>query len=223
VDASGQVVFVLKVIVGLGPMAVYFLVLGLVNSRSRPHLVSSRVDFVLLAIAFYPVMLWPVLTLIEKGHAAAAALAAAGVLAAFLWLLPARRGSWVIYHASLPQCARLIRQAARREGWQVVTPDDHRPHRRLGIPQAGLDIRLESFPWLRNVTLHFTCRHPAGVEAADRLVCGLFEEIKGEQLLPSPAGASLVVIGACLLGLPMWYLVNNMNAIVDVVARVLRA
>ena len=39
-------------------------------------------------------------------------------------------------------------------------------------------------------------------------------------MLPSPTGASMVVIGAALLGVPMYYLLNHMNAIVDVVKHI---
>jgi hypothetical protein len=79
-------------------------------------------------------------------------------------------------------------------------------------------------PWLRNMTLRIK---PAGnqpsLEARDALLATLDRELRKESMLPSAAGAGLVVIGATLLGLPMWYLFSNMNAIVDVVRRMLLA
>ena len=51
----------------------------------------------------------------------------------------------------------------------------------------------------------------------------VFEEMAAEGLLPSPTGASLVLIGAALLGVPMWYLLHHMGAIVDVVRQILFA
>ena len=44
VDAPAHVVFVLEVLIALGPLAVYFLGLGLVNSQPRPCLVNARAD-----------------------------------------------------------------------------------------------------------------------------------------------------------------------------------
>ena len=46
-------------------------------------------------------------------------------------------------------------------------------------------------------------------------------EIRREAMLPSPAGASMVVIGAALLGVPMWYLFHHMDAIASAVRQVL--
>src|SRR4030095_5258207 len=96
VNATDQVVFVLQIILVMGPLAVYFLGLGLVNSQARPSLVNARADFVLLTIAFLPIFIGPVLFLIQHNclWIAGGVLAAVGGI--FWFLLPPRQSAWVV-------------------------------------------------------------------------------------------------------------------------------
>ena len=87
----------------------------------------------------------------------------------------------------------------------------------MRITQTGL-------PWLRSVTLHTEGPATAEARAARReLIAALREEFQSETMLPSATGASLVLIGATLLGLPMWYFFHNIHAIVETVRRILSA
>ncbi len=218
-DSADQVVFVLQLILALGPLALYFLALGLVNSQSHPCLINARVDFVLLAVAFLPVMIGPMLLLIEHGHALIAAGVVAGMAALFRALLPARRGAWVIYNVSREQCRVLMERACRRLNWSVTVADDQ-----IRVSPVHLVITQSALPWLRNVALRIRCLGGVGGEdAQEQLIDALASEIQRESMLPSPMGASLVVIGAALLGMPMWYLFHHMDAIVDVVRQILFA
>lgn len=216
-DARDQVVFVLQVVMALGPIAVYFLGLGLVNSQARPFLISARRDFAILAGAFVPVVLVPAVALARGGHGYLAAMVLACVAVLFLAMLPGRKGTWVIYNTGAGQFRRLLQRACRRQGWDLRAEGDL-----LRVEPVGLQITRHSVSWLRNVTVELhgagRCRAPA-----DQLMAALSDELAQESMLPSPTGASLVVIGASLLGLPMWYLFRNMDLIVDVVRQILFA
>ena len=61
-DTNAQVILVLKLVLNIAPPALYFVILGLVNSQSRPHLISSRNDWLALMVVFFPVLLFPVLS-----------------------------------------------------------------------------------------------------------------------------------------------------------------
>ncbi|HOB74399.1 MAG TPA: hypothetical protein PKG54_07725 [Phycisphaerae bacterium] len=216
-DARDQVLFILQVVLALGPIAVYFLALGLVNSQARPFLISARRDFVLLASAFVPLVLVPAFGLVATGHGWLALVVVAGVVALFRAMLPARHTAWVIYNVGVGQFHRLLGRACRRQGWQLRTEGDV-----LCIDPVGLQLTRHGITWLRNVSLEF---HGAGRHSAHarQLVEALNDELGCESMLPSPTGASLVVIGASLLGLPMWYLFTHMDQIVDVVRQILFA
>lgn len=217
-DAREQVMFVLQVVMALGPIAVYFLGLGLVNSQARPFLISSRRDFTLLASAFIPLILVPAVGLVRQGHPWLAWGTVVGVAAIFLAMLPARHSSWVIYNVSASQFRRIIERACRRQGWKTEPAG-----RDLAVVPLGVTLAIHRVSWLRNATVEI---HPSTAEARSRAASFLGvldEELKRESMLPSPAGASLVVIGASLLGLPMWYLFHHMHQIVDVVRQILFA
>ena len=233
-NSADQIVFVLQVVLALGPMAVYFLALGLVNSQARPCLVRARSDFIVLTIAFVPLVVWPILTLVRYGHPWLATTVSVGVAALFIAMLPRRGSGWVLYNVSPRQCRRLLDQACRRLGWSIQTeaaqagqtPDaiqtaDPTTADTLHIGPVGLTITQDSLPGLRNVTLWVNATKPAQTPEIDRLIQSLSQEIQHESMLPSPAGASLVLIGATLLGVPMWYLFQHMDLIVRAVRHIL--
>jgi len=216
-DTTDTAVFVLKIVLALGPLAVYFLALGLVNSQARPCLLRARTDFTLLAVAFVPVIAAPVQMLIEHGQLHLVSGVIVAVLALFFGLLPRRDRGWVMYNCSPAQCRRLLQQACRRLGWELNRAADGVLH----VRPPGLLVTTTGLPWLRSVTLRMDGpATPAARSARARLVATLHDELSREAMLASATGISLVVIGAALLGVPMWYLFHHMDAIVDVVRRI---
>ena len=59
--AADNLTLSLRVATMVVPVAIYFLVLGLLNSRSHPQLLTGRCDFSLLILALSPVFVLPVL------------------------------------------------------------------------------------------------------------------------------------------------------------------
>jgi hypothetical protein len=223
-DPGDQVILVLQVILTIGPLAVYFLGLGLASSQAHPCVVSERSDFVLLAVAFVPVMVWPVVALLQAGNTAITLILLSAVVVLFFWLLPRRHDGWVIYNINVAECRHALQRACRRLGWQLEPVSFGREEADTLIQPVGLAVNLCSMPWLRNVTIR--CRPTSGTsggQARRDLLEALSRELRRESLLPSPTGAGLVVIGATLLGLPMWCFFHHFNAIVDVVRRILLA
>lgn len=223
-NSAEQVILVLQVVLTIGPLAVYFLGLGLVSSQARPCLVSERSDFVLLATAFVPVICWPIISLITGGRflLAAVLLVAIGLL--FFTLLPRRHAGWVIYNISSQECRRALQRSCARLGWRIeyLSPTGDEPE--AIVRPENLTVTFGGMPWLRNMTLRFRASGvEAGFASEHALVRQLSAELQREAMLPSPTGAGLVVIGAAMLGLPMWYLFSNVNAIVDVLRRMLLA
>lgn len=219
-DVTDQAAFVLRVILALAPLSLYFLGLGLVSSQARPCLMSARADFTLLAVVFIPVIALPVLALIDMGQFQMVTGAVVSLLALFFILLPRREQHWVLYNCSRVQAHRLLRQAARRLGWQAIPHDDGT----IEIQTIGLRVTQSGMPWLRSVTLHTDGPATPQFQTGRRaLIAALREEFRSETMLPSPTGASLVLIGATLLGLPMWYFFHNIHAIVETVRRIFSA
>jgi len=218
VSSADQVVFVLQLALALGPLAVYFLGLGLVNSRARPCLVNARTDFVLLAIALIPIIICPVVTFIEYAQFWLAVLLVLAVTILFAVLLPKQNAGWVIYNIDPECCRRRLERTCKKLGWELEWGEDD-----LYIRAIDMKVSFSVLPWLRNVTIYLHNSVGEPHRACEQLIDVFADEIGHESMLPSPTGASLVVIGGALLGLPMWYLFHHMDAVVDVVKRILMA
>ncbi|MEI7838116.1 MAG: hypothetical protein WCK05_17070, partial [Planctomycetota bacterium] len=81
-----QTALFLRLVTILIPLGVYFLLLGVLNSRRHPQLLSGRRDFTLLLAAFSPMLLLPVLSALAVpawGGAAAAGVLAIGYADAY--------------------------------------------------------------------------------------------------------------------------------------------
>jgi len=220
-SAESQVLFLFKVALNLAPVAVYFLVLGLVNSHAHPRLIGARSDFLALTLVFVPILVWPVTVLATSQFWwvwVAGLLVGAGV---FWKMLPDRCAGWVIYNISEFRARKVLQAALRRLGW---------PHtwqgRSVWLPGLGLHVDVSGFSLLKNVTLHLRPRHAlteADMRRCSELRAELETLLQEQQLLPSLTGSCLVVLGIGLMILPLWMMSRHMSAIVEVVHRLLFA
>jgi len=214
-----QAVFFLRVVINVAPVAVYFLALGLVNTQPRPRLVSGRSDFVALTLVFIPVLVWPMPMLIryELWWVVLAGLCLGG--AVFWWLLPPRLNNWVVYNITEQRCRRILNEALSRMGLAA-----HEDEFSLTVASRSLRIDLSGFGLLNNVTLYFA---PTRGTLDESLLVRLRREFNSQldtvSLLPSPTGACLVMMGVGLLIVPLWMMSQHMNAIVEIVSRLLSA
>ena len=129
------------------PVAVYFLVLGLLNSRRHPQLLSGRMDFALMVTALSPVFILPALQYVGPSWLTVGAMIA--LLAAGIVVFAPRGGSWVIYNLPLAEAKNAVVRALGEMG---VRFQQDGPAIRIDEPQTTLTIR--SFSLLRNVSLH---------------------------------------------------------------------
>lgn len=215
-DSTATVILVLQLLINLGPLAVYFLVLGLLNSQRRPQLVTSRTDFITLAVAFVPVLLAPVFFLTAHHSWPLLGLGALAGAFAFLALLPRQRSGWVIYHTTEAETLALLCQAVRRQGRKAEICRN-----RSVVIDGIATFRLSAFPWLGCVSIHVDPR--ADARFLDELEADMSRRLAERSLLPSPIGTCLVLIGLALGSVPVWMMFRHMDAIVDVVRDLLPA
>jgi hypothetical protein len=182
-------------------------------------MVPARTDFVVLTIALVPLIMGPVLAMVKFGGWWPLAVASVAAAVFVGVLLPRRNSGWVIYNTSLPQCRRLLYRACRRLGLSAEGNDEQ-----VQIAEIGLTVFLTALPVLRNVTLSLRTqsgRHGEGDQAVVRRLMDTLEgEIQEESMLPSPAGASMVVIGAAMLAVPMWFFFHHVDAIARAVRQI---
>lgn len=211
----------LIMVANVAPIALYFLILGLVNSHARPYLISSRSDFIALTIALAPVLMWPVPSFVQAGMVWPLIVGLLLAAAAFFLLLPRHDAGFVIYNISEARCMRIVGEAMRRLGlrgrWDGGTwrseGDDFRVH-------------LGKVAMLRNVTLHIDAEPARTTDGAaddpaktstlvDQLGAELSLRLKSVSQLPSAMGTCLVMIGVAIMIVPMWMVSRHIDDLVD--------
>ena len=143
-----QTALFLKLTTILIPMGMYFLLLGVLNSRRHPQLLTGRRDFTLLLGAFSPMVILPVLSALAAPAWVGAAVVV-GVLAIAGALAP-RSGRWVIYNLPADQARQVVRGAL--EGLGVAFTEAPGGF----LVGEALRVQVSAFGLLRNVSLHMT-------------------------------------------------------------------
>ncbi len=218
-SADEHVVMLLKFALTIGPIAVYFLALGLLNAQTRPQLLSGRADFVLLAVVFFPIGLWAMLLMVNLPGIV---LASAGFAAAlgFYWMMPRRQSSWVIYNISTEKFQRVLGRALDSLGHRERDESSDAGGRPVwALPALGLRIRVSPFSLLQNVTCLFerTDGMPIAPEQIEPIRRRLHEQLARTDALPSASAACFILIGTVMLSAPLLMMANHMDAIVKVV------
>ena len=204
----------LRVAAVVVPAAVYFLLLGLLNSQRSPQLLRGRTDFILLIAAFLPTFCVPVLDYLGTSFWAAAAVAVAVVGTALL-LAPGRSGSWVIYNIGLPESLRAVERTL-----QAMGESFSRRGRRLLLTGRDVTLRFTSMPLLKNITI--------AAEGADvRSFQRDFEGHFGRQLGlvpsgPTPMAATFLLLAAGMLVTPLALVADRMPEMVRVITDLVR-
>ncbi|HUU22340.1 MAG TPA: hypothetical protein VM389_07360 [Phycisphaerae bacterium] len=192
------------------PLAIYFLLLGLLNTRSRPQIVSSRLDFIVLNACLFPVVCVPALSLVARSPAASAAiLAAAG--AAVALLAPARWSGWTIYNISVPEALRAVERALHDAG------EPFRRHgRTLRLTASDATVSLRPVPLLRNVSI--AVEGPDAAMVGRRMDAVLSGELARIPARPTAAGVTLVLAATVLLIAPLGLFADRMPEMVRLIA-----
>jgi hypothetical protein len=144
----------LRLTIALLPLASYCLLLGIINARRKPFLTSGGADLATLALALSglmfigPIELFrPEAATTEFGSYVWLFLLLLYWLAVWLTVLLARP-RLVIYNISTDELRPIVAEAARSLDQQARWAGDS-----LSLPTVGVQLHLESFEVMRNVSL----------------------------------------------------------------------
>ncbi len=212
--AADQLALTVQAAAVLAPVAVYFFLLGLLNSQPRPQLLSARTDFLLLNTALLPMFVLPALSYLGVSIWALLAVVG-GMLAAAVVLAPPRLGHWVIYNIALPDALR----AAER-----VLKDMGLPFRRRGrqLQLQGRDarLRLGSVALLRNVSIS---AEGADVRRLARpFAARLDAELGRVRTQASPMAVTLLLLATAMLVAPLGLFADRMPEVVRILTDLVR-
>lgn len=202
----------LRFAIALVPIGAYVLLLGFVNLRRRPFLTSGGCDLTALGVALSGLMFVGPIELLRPESATRSFgnfIWLFLILFYLLWLLLMvllSRPRLVIYniradelHSALAEAAARLDPAARWAGNQ------------LSMPGLGLQLHLESFDLMRNVSL-VSSGGRQNLEGWRRLSHELFSTLKTIRVKPNPRAVALLTASIVLLSLCIAQLVTRQEA-----------
>jgi hypothetical protein len=199
--------------VALGPLAIYFVLVGLINLRRRPLLVSGSRELAALGVAVVgclivgPMQLFVPDTTAERfGWMVWLLLLSFYGLSLTLWMLVARP-RLVIYNLRPAELRSVLSELALSLDADARWAGDS-----LALPQLGVQLRLESCATLRNVSLvaNSDTQSFSGWRRLERSLRG---QLKPVEVPANPRGAGMLVVGLTMLASVVYQAVEYPQAI----------
>ncbi len=191
------------------PVCLYFFLLGLLNTRRCPQLLSARQDTALLMVALSPLLLQPMIS--TFGASTVTLLVGAGMLGAVVMLAP--RHGWTIYNIAAEEAMDITESLLAELGYSPK-----RSARHFDLPDGGR-VEFGGFPPLRTVSIRF--------KNVDRSLLDGAEVIFAQRLGRIEATASPVAMGMLLAAVgmvvaPMCLLAQNTPEMVRLLTDLLK-
>jgi len=208
---DGQLVISMRVTLVVVPVALYFLVLGLFNSRQHPYMVRAQIDFALLAGAISPLLVIPVAGYFQWSPWAVVVIV--GLLAAVGRLMAPRGHRWVIYNISRDRAMRLASRAME---------DIASVHSRGDtLCSDGNDVRcrIRPLPLFRSVGVQLQAPRDVDAAAFERRMAELAHRVPAQT---SPAVVSMLLVAMAMLVVPASLVARHTGQLVRILSDLLR-
>lgn len=193
------------------PVALYFLILGLLNSRPHPQMLRARRDFALLLIALCPLFALPVVWWAQSAYLGVALVSGAVGLAIALLAPPGP--SWVIYNITPAEAARAVAGALRAAGL-----DFRREGRRFLLAPGQGAVHVSDFPLLRNVSVRMT---HVSEDDRRRFEAALAVRMGSVAAETAPMAMALLLVAAAMLVAPLALIAPRAGEIVRILSGML--
>ena len=208
--SQGNTLLPLSVIGIILPVAGYFLVLGLLNSRSRPQLLRTSEDTLLLVgslgLAFVP-------TAVQQIGATATGWTIAAATIIGVWRLAARQPTaWVIYNLSAESAHQAVGKALT-----TIAVQYHRRGSRFLLADGGRLV-IRCFPLLRNASVRLKGGPPA---LGRQFETALSDSLSSVETDANPAGAACVLAATAMLIVPAMLAAQRAGEIVRLISDLL--
>lgn len=198
-----------RLAIALVPLAAYLLLLALVNLRRRPFITSGSSDLAALGVALSGLAFVGPLELFRPE----AATAEFGnyiwpIMLVFYWLwvllaVLVARPRLVVYNASAEELHPVIAEAAAR-----IDGESRWAGNSLSLPTLGVQLHLESFDLMRNVSL-VASGGRQNLDGWRQLARELVTALRPVRVKPNPRGVGFLLVALLLLGGSLASLVNH--------------
>jgi hypothetical protein len=205
-----------------GPLAIYLILLGLINLGRRPLVISGTRETLSLGLALMGLVVVGPMTLFMPEHAATRfgelvwiMLLAFYVLCLTL-IVMLSRPRLVVYNISAQELRLALDAAARR-----IDADAVWAGKNLVLPLARVHLHVENFPPLGNVALLATGLDQS-VSGWRRLEAALRETLRGTPAAAGPHGFWMLVCGVLILAALGFWVADDPQTIAQGIERMLR-
>lgn len=209
-----------RLAIAVVPLAGYLFMLALVNLRRRPLLTSGSADLATLAgalsglVLIGPIELFrPEAAVIEMGNFVWLML----LLFYWLWvwlLVLLSRPRLVIYNISAEELHPLLAEAASQLDPQARWAGDS-----LALPALGVQLHIDSFTIMRNVTLASSGGRQS-LAGWRQLSAALAEKLATLRVQSNPRAVSFLLVAAILMAMTLTHLVSHPEAIAEAMREV---
>jgi hypothetical protein len=209
-----------RLAIALVPLAAYLLLLALVNLRRRPFLTSGGSDLAALGVALTGLAFVGPLELFRPD----AATTEFGnyiwpIMVMFYWLwvllvILAGRPRLVVYNVSSEELHPVLAEAASR-----LDADSRWAGNSLSLPNLGVQLHLESFDLMRNVSLASSGSRQ-NLDGWRELARELAAALRPVRVKPNPRGVGFLLLALVLLAGSLASLVNHPNELAYAVEEV---
>jgi hypothetical protein len=185
--------------IALVPLAAYLLLLALVNLRRRPFPTTGGSDLAALGVALSGLAFVGPIDLFRPE----AATAEFGnyiwiVMLAFYWLwvllaVLVARPRLVVYNVSAEELHPVLAEAAAR-----LDADSRWAGNSLALPNLGVQLHLESFDLMRNVSL-VASGNRQNLDGWRQLARELMTALRPVRVKPNPRGVGLLLVAILLM------------------------
>lgn len=212
----------LRLCLALAPLAMYFAALGVVNLSRRPVMLNGPRDTAALALAVSglivvgPIELFmPQMAAAEYGAYVWAMLLVFYLLIVTLIVL-VQRPRLVVYNVSADELRPVLAEVVAK-----LDPEHRWAGNALVLPNMGIELYVESFAPLRNISL--TAVGPRqSYQGWRRLENALSSALREVEVGASPYGAALLLLGLLLASAVLWQVAADPRAVAQAFFEMLR-
>jgi len=198
----------MRVATVMAPVAGYFFVIGMLNTRRRPQILTGRLDFSLLMLALCPGFVLPMLSSFGLSPLAATSLIVS--ISAGVWIFGPGERNWVIYNLSPGQADRVLRNAMDEMGWKYrITSGGY------SVDEHKINLKVSGFWILHNVSVQL-------IGGSDKICCDFARELGSavarRSARPQAMAVAMLLVAVGMLVAPLALVAHRVPEIVRLLA-----
>ena len=212
----------LHLAVALGPLALYLMMMGVINLSRRPMVSTGAKDAATLAMALSGfVLVGPMQLFLPE--------AAAVRFGPYIWLLLVSfyglcvtlyvllaRPRLIVYNFSAEGMKGILAELVPKLDESAQWAGDS-----LALPQLGVQLHLEPYAPMRNVSLVATGERQS-YSGWQKLEIALSDALRSAEVTPNPRGFTFLGCGLLMIGYPVWRMMMDLNSVAQQLQEMLR-